>query len=122
MTSKISSGHKNSQEALKFLDLPNTSREEVIATLGSPIQESADSRVLLYSWETTSRYIFVYPNGIHHDEVSTGSSVVEGSSDRWGLFIRYNEQGFVTAHHVREIGTNDLEQACVRWASSKRFK
>jgi len=50
---EVSAEHKYSAEAIRFLDSSNVTRAEVVSTLGSPLVESSESRVLLYSWETT---------------------------------------------------------------------
>lgn len=107
---KVTGGHKYSKGSLAFLDLPGTTREEVIASLGPPLLESRDSRTLLYAWETTSRWVSVYPEAhFRHPR-------------EWGLFIAYDERGFVSAHEVRRVGVDTLEEACSEWSHDRNEK
>jgi hypothetical protein len=123
LPSKVSGGHKYSKEEIAFLDLPNTTREEVLSTLGEPLVEVPPG-VLLYAWETTRR-VQVTPlvpeemGGVHLDAHPT---VANGDPREWGLFVAYDERGYVTAHEVRRIGTAGFTQACVEWQQSRAQK
>src|SRR5258706_16240498 len=54
---KVTLGYKFSPEALDFLNSSNTTRDDVVATLGPPFLEMYDSRVFLYIWKTQSKYL-----------------------------------------------------------------
>jgi len=120
----VTAGHKYSAEAIKFLDSPNATRMEVISTLGHPLVESRESRVLLYTWETTRTFMPFQIVSVDRDP-STGAetttplnSETSGVARRWGLFIAYNDDGIVYAHEIRRIGASGLEEACVGWRRS----
>lgn len=119
----ITAGHKYSGDAIKFLDAPDATRKEVIATLGPPLINSRESRVLLYTWQRTLRIVplqLVLKDRDRFTGVATttpvGSQTAVGSTVQyWGLFIAYNDDEFVCAHEVRRIGTSGLEDECVTW-------
>jgi hypothetical protein len=119
LPSKVTAGHKYSKQEIAFLDLPNSTRAEVLSTLGEPLVEIGSPGVLLYTWEKTTR-VKVYPpddiGGVHLD---AHPSTIKGDPQEWGLFIAYDERGYVTAHEVRRIGTTELTEACVQWRQSK---
>jgi len=117
LPSTVSGGHRFSKEEIAFLDLPSTTREEVLATLGEPLVEVPPG-VLLYAWETTRRVQVapLVPEGVHLDAQPT---TVNSDPREWGLFIAYDERGYVTAHEVRRIGTAEFTRACVEWQQSK---
>lgn len=119
LPSKVTSGHRFSKEEIAFLDLPNTTREEVVSTLGEPLVDVPPG-VLLYSWETTRRTEVVPPEEI--GGVHLHPSIVNGDPREWGLFIAYDEGGYVTAHEVRRIGTAEFTRACVEWQQKKAQK
>jgi hypothetical protein len=116
---KVTSGQKYSSDALHFLDLPDTTREDVIASLGPPLIEVPEARVLLYSWEKTSRQLVIAPDALKPEGQKKDSAIDYGESQQWGLFIGYSEQGLVRVHQVQKIGTSGLAEACVKWATSK---
>jgi hypothetical protein len=110
---KVTQGHRYSAEALAFLDEPDTTRAEVVATLGAPLLEH-ESQILLYEWEQTPRYLTSVPTIMHgHNELRT--KVNEGYAEMYGLFIAYDAHGLVEAHEVRKIRRRTLEEACVAW-------
>jgi len=119
----VTAGHKHSRDAIRFLDAPDATRCEVIATLGSPLLESRKSRVLLYAWQRTLRIVpfqIVTKDRDPFTGAETTSPVgpqdaVATAVQHWGLFIAYNDDEFVCAHEVLRIGTSDLEGACVSW-------
>ena len=119
----ITAGHKYSGNAIKFLDAPDTTRKEVIATLGPPLMDSRASRVLLYTWQRTLRIVpfqLVCKDRDRFTGVETTTPVssqkaVGSTVQDWGLFIAYTDDGFVCAHEVRRIGTSGLEDECVTW-------
>jgi hypothetical protein len=119
----VTAGHRHSRDTITFLNAPDATRSEVIATLGSPIVESLASRVLLYAWERTWRIVPFQTVTIYRDhftgtETTTPSGpqgAIATAVQRWGLFIAYSDDGFVCAHEVLRIGTSDLERACVTW-------
>lgn len=113
--SKVSSGQNYSKETLAFLDSPNTTREDVIESLGPPYLEVQDSKVLLYVWETTSRSLLLYPDKIHEGELVVDAKKVDGNSQTWGLLIAYDSRKVVSVHEVRKIGSEGLEALCVEW-------
>jgi hypothetical protein len=122
LPAKVTSGYYYSSEALAFLDLPDTTRDQVVASLGPPLVEVADSGVLLYAWEKASRFLFIYPAGYSHGGMETAASTQRGDPQAWGLFIGYDEKGLVTAHEVRKIGTESLTEACLNWEHTNRAK
>ena len=119
----VTAGHRHSGDAITFLSAPDATRSEVIATLGSPIVESRESRVLLYAWERTLRIVPFQTVTIDRDHFTGAETTtpvgphgaLATAVQRWGLFIAYNDGGFVCAHEVLRIGTSDLERACVTW-------
>jgi hypothetical protein len=110
LSTQVSEGHQYTKEEIAFLDLPKTTRGEVLSTLGEPLLEVADSGVLLYVWQTTPRFQTPTLSTKHED-----AGVVKKAPIEWGLFIAYDERGYVTAHEVRKVGTVALEQNCVDW-------
>ena len=119
LPSKVTGGHRYSKEEIAFLDLPDTTREEVLSTLGEPLVEVPPG-VLLYAWETTRRTEVVPPEeigGVHLEP-----TIANGDPREWGLFIAYDERGYVTAHEVRKIGTAEFTRACVEWQQSRAQK
>jgi outer membrane protein assembly factor BamE (lipoprotein component of BamABCDE complex) len=115
LPSKVSAGHQYSRDALAFLDLPDTTREDVVASLGPPLIESRDARVLFYTSETTGRTLFIPPQGIGEVHWEANSKIEHGSPQEWGLFIAYEEHSLVSAHEILKIGTDEMEQRCVDW-------
>jgi hypothetical protein len=117
---KVTAGHEFPKEGLAFLDLPNTTRQEVLSTLGDPLLDVPGPGVFLYTWETTRSYdVSVLPDEIGHLKMHPSPIVVDANPRRWGLFIAYDERGYVTAHEIRKIGPTGLAQACIDWKQSK---
>lgn len=114
--SRVSSGQKFSAEALSILDKPGTTRDNVIAYLGEPLLESHDTRTLVYVWYKTPKFLYALP-----DELGP-SEVVDGTPQEWGLFIAYDERGIISAHEVRKIDNQTLEEACSVWYRSRHNK
>src|SRR3954466_13108178 len=108
MPTRATQGHRYSKEALAFLDLPGTSKEEVFATLGLPWLESKGLRILLYEWSEADQYLAIVPHILHGD-LEGKVEQVGGSPRRIGLFIAYDEQGIVRKHEVLDIGTSKPE-------------
>jgi hypothetical protein len=119
----VTGGHKHSGDAIRFLASPDATRSEVIATLGSPLVESRESRVLLYAWQKTLRIVpfqIVTKDrdpftGVETTTPAGPPGTLASAVQQLGLFIAYNDDGFVCAHEVLRIGTSDLESACVAW-------
>ena len=116
--SMVTSGHKYSTKEIAFLDLPGTTREEVLSTLGEPLLEVPSPGVLLCVWEVTPRHEVVLPDEVGGVQLNTQPVVVNRTPHEWGLFIAYDELGYVTAHEVRRAGTAALSQACIDWRQS----
>lgn len=112
---KVSSGHMYTKDALAFLDLPGTTRKEVVETLGQPLLESTAARTLIYEWELTHRSLFVPPDKIGSVELGLKPETIKGDSYRLCLFIAFDDQSVVRAHAVRNVGTKNLEDACSEW-------
>ena len=111
---QVVSGQKYSGDAIAFLGLPGATRQETLDTLGLPSWESQKSKVLLYLWESSQKWLFVPPDswadaGIHESQP-------EIREQRWALMVAYDETGKVRAHIVRCIGKDSLENACVNWS------
>jgi hypothetical protein len=104
---RVTNGHRYSREALAFLDAPTTTRDDVLSTLGDPIIESRNTRVLVYEWEQMVRAF-------------TPVKEIHGDPERVCLFIAYDGRGVVCGHAVRKIGIEDLEMACVEWKNGRR--
>jgi outer membrane protein assembly factor BamE (lipoprotein component of BamABCDE complex) len=110
---KVTQGHRYSTEALAFLKAPGTTRDEVVASLGSPLLEH-ESRTLLYLWEQTPRVLVSVPTLMHgHTEIRT--KVYDDYADRYGLFIAYDDRGLIQGHEVKKIRKPTLAEACVAW-------
>ena len=109
---KTTLGHKPAQEALAFLDLPVTSRDDVLSSLGQPFWESAELRIMLYVWETSLEWYVHPPKPFEPGKENSHTK-------RWGLFISYSERGIVSAHEVRGIDALSPEKACVEWLSRR---
>ena len=107
---KTISGHRYSKEATSFLDIPGTTREETIASLGLPSWESGESKVLLYTWESSQEWLFVPAENnldIHQSEADV-------KEQHWALLIAYDERGIVRAHAVRRLGKGSTEEVCAK--------
>jgi hypothetical protein len=113
--SEVRSGHKRSRAEVAFLNEPNITRAEVIATLGPATHESRDGRVLAYVWTTaTARAVWVL--GIPGPVGLMGKSGVWESDGRWALLIALNQEGLVARKEARRIGSETtLEEECVKW-------
>ena len=105
---KVYSGHEYPKEAL-------ATRDEAVASLGLPAWESYNSRVLLYVWQSTQKWLFVPPE----NRLGLRTSEVDIREQRWALLIAYDPQGMVTAHAVRRIGKDSLEEACLSWSRTQ---
>lgn len=129
-----SSGPNFSKEALTFLDFPDTTRADVLATLGEPVIEMHDPGVLVYLCEMTQRTL-VIPMDIDSDGRDCNKSqegkptlemdhsyVESGPSDERVLFIAYDEHGHVFAHEIRTADQYALKSDCRAWRLGKREK
>jgi hypothetical protein len=119
--SDTTGGHKYTSEAIAFLNTPEATREEVIATFGPAIVESSAAKVLLYTWQVTSS---VVPFQIVSKDRDPATGVetttplnpkAPGTVQQWGLFIAYNDRGKIVAHEVTRTGASGLEEACIKW-------
>ncbi|MDB6111869.1 MAG: hypothetical protein JWR69_3619 [Pedosphaera sp.] len=122
--SRTSSGVKYSAEALAFLDLPGTTRDEVVASLGPPLLESQETRTLVYEWERTERQasFIIVPDWIAPLVEDANGSVTDGASHQWALLVAYDVRGVVSAHKVRQLGTRTLEEECADWSHHRNNK
>ncbi len=113
------SGPNYSKEALAFLDVPGTTREEALSYLGTPTLESPDSRILAYVCQSGTRWAGagVVDNPItHQGSAGAGQIVAEGAVRI--LLIAYDENGHVYAHKVSELGDHSLQEECDAWYRS----
>lgn len=117
--SRLTAGQEFSKETIAFLDLPGTTRNEVIATLGLPIVDSQETRMLVYVKEKTQRYAVTTPEEVQIGEVQIplGGREIEfnGPSTSWALLIAYDERGIVCAHEVRKMELRSLETQSSKW-------
>lgn len=115
--SRIISDGNFSHEALAFLDLPDASRDETIATLGKPAYESKNLGVLLYLYHSVDTYhVMPIPIEVKHTDVNPiAESDGETDPELWGLFVAYDEKGRVFAHALRRVGDGGLEEECANW-------
>jgi|SRR6266496_3712510 len=97
--------------ATGFLSQPDTTRDDAIANLGEPLWESSQSRVLLYLWTTSMRWVVAVPPG--------GTEFL-ATPRRRALLISYNERGSVTDHEICTIGEEPLEQICSKWKLARQ--
>ena len=111
---QVVSGQKYTGDAIAFLGSPRATRQETIDTLGLPSWESHNSKVLLYLWESSQKWLFVPPES--WADVGIRESQSETGEQRWVLMVAYDESGKVTAHTVRCIGKKSLENACISWS------
>ena len=111
----VSSGHKCSRVEMAFLNEEPTTRAEVVATLGEPLWEARQERVLAYVWTTYTLYggwAVGVPGKVWGGEWD--------STARWALFVRYDEQALVTRHEVCRIGEDtSLAQECASWSRAE---
>ena len=114
-----------SADSIAFLGLKDATRAETIATLGPPVWESKNSRVLLYLSQTTIHWI---GEGIGADPVSDPDHPMmvkpfgAGETDSSGLtalFVAYDKNGLVTSHLAQRIRTSkdtSYEDLCEQYA------
>lgn len=114
---RVIAGRQYSAESIAFLDAPDATRQETIATLGLPSWESSQSKVLLYLWNSAQKWRFVPPESWKNAGIR--ESVSETGEQRWALLIAYDRAGMVTAHTARRINSLTLEQACVIWSRER---
>ena len=137
---KVVEGVKFPREAVAFLDFPDATREETIATLGPPSWESTNSRVLLYTYATSLAWNISVPDSFSIEDSKTDETrdkdkekdkdkrpdntiVIDDARSfqeqthlkRWGLFIAYNEKGLITGHDISPVGNGLLEGECKKW-------
>lgn len=117
LPSKTTSKYRYTREETAFLDLPHTTREDVVSSLGLPSAEVHSPAALLYTWQTEGQFFYIPPPA---PAVFDSHSSVEGTKLRnWGLFIGFDQNGFVSTHEVRELGNQYPQSACEKWALSK---
>jgi hypothetical protein len=117
LPSKTISQHRYTGEEIAFLDLPRTTREDVVSSLGLPSAEVHNPAALLYTWETEGEFYYIPPPA---PGFLDSHSSVEGTKEHyWGLFIAFDQNGWVSAHEVRKLGDQDPQKACEKWALSK---
>jgi len=112
---KANSGHEYSQEAIAFLDTPGVNRQEAIVNLGLPSWESSRSRVLLYVWQSSQRWLFLPVD----NNLGMRKSVAEARDQRWALLIAYDPQGLIIGHALQRIGKESLDEACSVWSHAR---
>jgi hypothetical protein len=135
-----------SREALAFLNLPDTTRGDVVASLGAPLIEAQNPGVLVYVSDTTPRtwdvIPFILPNlDDSEDPFSTltdkhghtlfppppatldvYTGVGEGVTKEQALFVAYDEHGHVFAHKICAVNQAALLSASVQWRLSEGKK
>jgi hypothetical protein len=79
----VVAGHKYSRAEMSFLRLPGTWREEAIATLGPPVWESRQSRILLYVWTTSMHWVVALPSGGTEFQADEKSRALLNSCVAW---------------------------------------
>jgi hypothetical protein len=113
---EVRSGHKYAGAEVAFLNEPNITRAEVIATLGPATHESRDGRVHAYVW-TTATPRGVWMLGMPGPIGLVGESGVWESTSRWALLIAFNGEDCVARKEVRRIAIETtLEEECVKWS------
>jgi hypothetical protein len=112
LPSRHTGGPVFSREALAFLDLPNTTRIDVLESLGEPAIEVTDPGVLVYTSETTSR-VLVIPNGDLDPDAKV--TVEDGGKFERVLFVGYDAHGYIIAHEVHHASNANLRSECVKW-------
>jgi hypothetical protein len=117
LPSKTISQHRYTHEEIAFLDLPRTTRAEVVSSLGLPSAEVRGPSALLYTWETEGRFYYIPPPA--PAALDSHSSVEGAKEHNWGLFIAFDQNGCVSAHEVRKLGNQDPQRACEKWALGK---
>jgi len=117
---EVTAGHKLGGETLKFLDLPGTTRQETIATLGEPLSESITTRTLIYEWETTGKwaYAFAMPP-VEHVQLPAVHGTATEDAKLWVLLIAYDTNHVVCAHTVRRVRSYDWETVCQEWQQNR---
>lgn len=119
--SKTTSRHAYSAEALKFLDLPDARRPEVLATLGEPVATLPDLGVLIYTWERTARFWVMAPTQVNGDlSVDVGAGKVSGASQMWVLFVACDAEGKIVGHQVAKLSSGDPEHEARAWFAALR--
>jgi hypothetical protein len=114
---ELTAGYKYSGDALEFLDLPGTTRNETVASLGPANWESTEARVLLYRWETSLKW---HADPVKFEDRYKNRVIIEAddyytNEANWGLFIAYDDKGLITQHAIRRFGKGDLENVCLNW-------
>jgi hypothetical protein len=114
------SGPNHSNEALAFLDLPGTTREEALSSLGPPTLEFHDSRVLAYVCQSGTKWLGAVvvsdPIITHTATGAVGQGVSNGA--QWVLLVAYDQNGLVYAHKVSRLGNHSLQDECIEWEHS----
>lgn len=117
-------GPNLSSESLNFLNIKDTTRNEVISTLGIPTWESTNSLVLLYVSTTATHWSGVIFEPVFYEDnsdVGIKAERVHGNDNQQlkALFIAYDERGFVKSHAVKDIAIyhhRDFEVLCEQYA------
>jgi hypothetical protein len=125
-----------SRDALAFLNLPGTTRGDVVASLGTPLIEVQNPGVLVYVSDTTRRsWDFIpiilpdladwgddsFPTFDHERNpplpvtVDAYHGVDEGPTTEKALFVAYDEHGHVFAHKICGVNRATLLSASVQW-------
>ncbi len=132
-----------SRDALAFLNLPDTTRGDVVASLGKPLIEVQNPGVLVYVSETTRQswdFIpIILPNFDDDSEDSFSTftdkhghplfpsspvplevsgayhGVDEGPTTEKALFVAYDEHGHVFAHKICGVNQATLLSSSVQW-------
>jgi hypothetical protein len=136
LTPKVT-GPVFSREALAFLNLPDTMRGDVVATLGTPLIEVQNPGVLVYVSETTRRswdfVPIILPDLDNWGEdsfpklnnepasafppltVDAYHGVDEGPTTEKALFVAYDEHGHIFAHKICAVNQSGLLSESVQW-------
>lgn len=106
-----------SRESLAFLDLPDTTRNDVLSSLGEPWIEVKEPGTLIYISGMKPTFLVVPAVDSHR------LAKVEGlEADEMALFVAYDAQNHVFAHHVQDGGEYELRAAALAWRRTVREK
>jgi hypothetical protein len=139
---RTTAGHRFKDEEIAFLDLAGTDRGEVLSTLGTPLWDSAESKVLLYYWQRAAKYNVTSVEPASTEEICSSvagamcpdlkscdvsapvtatQSSFTGKRQNWVLFVSYDELGLVRKYEVRRVGSlGNPEELCQQWRRKGR--
>lgn len=99
------------KESTSFLDLPDATRSETLATLGPPDYENHEAGVLLYLRETAFSW---------HLSMPFGDTYMTSNPKTNGLFIAYNPSGRILLHGFFPMGDGTPDQECAKWLTANK--